>query len=211
MRQLGPHREDHVSTTAQRDYNAADGGNLTSSSAAPSHLGAEPVVRKIQSDTLPNFATKPVLDSGDAVPFVITGGGVGSSTLRKHGVAKGGNSKRVCSNYGNPRPGGLKHMGLAFWPEFHKALKQYAADKHLTMTHVIVDAVARRMKRAGYWPVLTAEANERRKRRRIQRMVEGRQRQRRAAGEGRTRLGPKGGRLIARPPSPIGARRCPDS
>ena len=62
-------------------------------------------------------------------------------------------------------------MGLAIRPEFHKALEQYAADKHLTMTYVIVDTVARRIKRAGYWPVLTAEANERRKRRRIGRMV----------------------------------------
>ena len=51
-------------------------------------------------------------------------------------------------------------MGLGVWPEFHKALKQYAADRQLTMTHVIIDAVARRLKRAGYRAVLTAGAKE---------------------------------------------------
>ena len=78
------------------------------------------------------------------------------------------------------RPEGLKHMGLGVWPEFHKPLRRYAADRHLAMTHVIIDAVARRLKRTGYWPVVTVEAKERSKRRRINRMVEGRQRLRRA-------------------------------
>lgn len=70
-------------------------------------------------------------------------------------------------------PDGLKHMGLAVWPEFHKPLKQYAADRQLTMTHVIVVAVDRRLKRADYWPVLTAEAKERRQCRRFKRIVQG--------------------------------------
>ena len=62
-------------------------------------------------------------------------------------------------------------MGLTIRPEFHKALEQYAAHRQFSMTYVIVDTVARRIKRAGNWPVLTAEAKERSKRRRIGRMV----------------------------------------
>ena len=85
-------------------------------------------------------------------------------------------------------------------PEFHKPLNQYAADWRLTMTHVIIDAVARRLKRTGCWPVLTAGAKERRKRRRIKRMVEGQQRKRGAAGEHRTRPRPNRGVGIGRSP-----------
>ena len=68
------------------------------------------------------------------------------------------------------------------------------------MTHLTVDAVARRLNMAGYWHVLTAEAKDRCQRSRIKQMVEGRQRQRRAEGEGRSSPGPIGGAGIGRPP-----------
>ena len=57
-------------------------------------------------------------------------------------------------------PDGLKHIGFAARPEFHKALTQYAVDRQLTMAHVITGVVARRLKMADYWAVLTAEAKE---------------------------------------------------
>ena len=103
-------------------------------------------------------------------------------------------------------PDGLKHMGLAVRPEFHKALKRFAADSQLTTTHVIIDAVARRLERAGYWPVLTAGAKERRKRRRIKRMVEADSdnEERRARAE--PGLDQTEGRASGGPPTRIGTR-----
>ena len=75
------------------------------------------------------------------------------------------------------RPDGLRQMGLAVYPDWHKALKEYAAYKNLTMTHVIIDAVSRRMQREGYWPRRTAEEKERRRLAYMKRKTEARKRQ----------------------------------
>ena len=99
---------------------------------------------------------------------------------------------------------GLKHTALGVGPEFYGVLKGYATDRQLTMRQVVIDAVAQQVEGAAYWPVVMAETEEPSQCRRIKEMVEGRQRQRRSADEGRTESGPRGRRRIGRPPSRIG-------
>ena len=60
----------------------------------------------------------------------IYGEGVGGSPLRKYGGARGGIQNRYSQTAEYLRPDGLKHMSIAVWPEFHKAVKQYVADGH---------------------------------------------------------------------------------
>ena len=72
------------------------------------------------------------------------------------------------------------------------------------MTHVIIDAVARRLKRTGYRPVLTAEAKERRKHRQIKRMVEADSDNEERQASTEPSRDPSKGRASGGPPTRIG-------
>ena len=85
------------------------------------------------------------------------------------------------------RPDGKASLHLAVRPDLAKMLKLYAEDYSVTMTHVVVDCVARRLKRHGYWPVgIDKERNERRRLGRLKRMSEASKKKRaeRRDGEG---------------------------
>ena len=75
-----------------------------------------------------------------------------------------------------PRPENLRDLHCKVRKDFKAALQRYASDRQRTMTHVVVTSVARALKRAGYWPVQTAELKEERRLKHLQRMAEGRKR-----------------------------------
>ena len=88
------------------------------------------------------------------------------------------------------RPDGKAALHLAVRPDFAKMLKLYAEARRVTMTHVVVDCVARRLNRHGYWPVgIDKERNERRRLGRLKRMSEASKKKR---AERRAKGGPSG-------------------
>ena len=107
------------------------------------------------------------------------------------------------------RPDGKVDVHIAARPDWAKALKEYAEYSHKTMTHVIIEAVSRRMKLAGYWPVETSEEQAERRRRAIaqkkaREAEKGKPRSRQDPLRGVKRPG-AGGRPIATGPRPIAA------
>ena len=104
------------------------------------------------------------------------------------------------------RPDGKALLTFAVQPDFAAALKEYAESSKVSMTHVAISAIARKLKGAGYWPRFTPATLEDIKRRRIDAMVAGRQRQREEAKAGtastprltrrKRRQHPPGGRSI---------------
>ena len=118
------------------------------------------------------------------------------------------------------RPDGKVDVHIAARPDWAKALKEYAEYRHQTMTHVIIEAVSRRMKLAGYWPVETSEEKAERRRRAIaqkkaREAEKGKPHSRHDPSRNVKRSGAKprhigkGGRPIGKGPQPIGKEPRP--
>ena len=58
-------------------------------------------------------------------------------------------------------------MSVAVRPSLADAIRRYADDHKLTMTHIIIDFVCRGLRRRHYWPPNTLEERERKRQRAI--------------------------------------------
>ena len=94
---------------------------------------------------------------------------------------------------GYVRPDGKVDVHIAVRPEWAKTLKGYAEYRRETMTHVIIEAVSRKMKLAGFWPVETVEEKRERRSRAIAR------KKARKAEENKTRSRPEPSQAVKRP------------
>ena len=98
------------------------------------------------------------------------------------------------------RKDGLKGMSMAVRPSLADAIRRYADDNKVTMTHVIVTFVCQGLKRKHYWPPNTLEERQRKRQRAIVR--------RKIAAKRRTQPpAPSAGKRTRNPGKPIADRR----
>ena len=71
-----------------------------------------------------------------------------------------------------PKSPPLSYIGFKVWSSLRKALKRAVPDQKVTMTHVVITALASHLRRAGYFrPSPNIRIAKRNKRRRLEHII----------------------------------------